>query len=188
MKKQSGFTLIELMVVMAIIAILAIAGLAAYVGYIKQARDTARIADLSVINKALLAEITNKGKSPTDMYDADPNVATVVAAIKAVNNGALLKDPTGGASCLDKDGDATESCVYRYRQCDNGSGFVVSTRFESKTNLSRYASDGIESITSFENGDASDADSNWSLGACTALCTSGNANCPLYNDQEIKEV
>ncbi len=54
MKKQSGFTLIELMVVMAIIAILATAGLSAYTGYIKKARDTTRIADLSAINTIVL--------------------------------------------------------------------------------------------------------------------------------------
>ena len=54
MKKQSGFTLIELMVVMAIIAILATAGLAAYTGYIKKARDTTRIADLAALNTIVL--------------------------------------------------------------------------------------------------------------------------------------
>jgi type IV pilus assembly protein PilA len=43
MKKQSGFTLIELMVVMAIIAILATAGLTAYSNYTKKARDSARL-------------------------------------------------------------------------------------------------------------------------------------------------
>jgi prepilin-type N-terminal cleavage/methylation domain-containing protein len=42
MKKQKGFTLIELMVVMAIIAILATAGLTAYSNYLKKARDSSR--------------------------------------------------------------------------------------------------------------------------------------------------
>lgn len=36
MRKQSGFTLIELMIAMAIIAILATAGLSAYVGHMKK--------------------------------------------------------------------------------------------------------------------------------------------------------
>lgn len=58
MKKQSGFTLIELMVVMAIIAILATAGLSAYTGYIKKARDTTRIADLSAINTIILSQLS----------------------------------------------------------------------------------------------------------------------------------
>jgi type IV pilus assembly protein PilA len=54
MKKQSGFTLIELMVVMAIIAILATAGLSAYTGYIKKARDATRIADIQALNTIVL--------------------------------------------------------------------------------------------------------------------------------------
>jgi len=58
MKKQSGFTLIELMVVMAIIAILATAGLSAYTGYIKKARDTTRIADLDAINTIVISTMS----------------------------------------------------------------------------------------------------------------------------------
>ncbi len=186
MKKQSGFTLIELMVVMAIIAILAIAGLAAYVGYIKQARDTTRISDLSVINKALLAVITNTGKSPTVIDEAD-NTATVIAAIKAVNNGAILKDPIGTETCYSSGATPTsnQKCAYYYRQCDGGGGFVVSTRFESKTNVTRYTTDGIDTIDPFEGTDASNEDSFWSLGACTSLCTA-STECVIVAHTEIK--
>lgn len=56
MKKQKGFTLIELMVVMAIIAILVTAGLSAYTSYIKGARDIKRLAmahELQTIVEAL---------------------------------------------------------------------------------------------------------------------------------------
>lgn len=83
------------MVVMAIIAILAIAGVAAYVGYLKRARDTARISDISTINKALLADMTDNGKSPTLMTD-------VIAAIKAVNNGVLLRDALEAKTCVSR--------------------------------------------------------------------------------------
>jgi len=58
MKKQSGFTLVELMVAMAILAILATAGLSAYTGYLKKARDTTRIADLRAINSIVLASLS----------------------------------------------------------------------------------------------------------------------------------
>ena len=57
MRKQSGFTLIELMVVMAIIAILATAGLSAYGGYLKKARDSNRIEDLRAIEAVVLASL-----------------------------------------------------------------------------------------------------------------------------------
>lgn len=86
MRKHSGFTLIELMIVMAILAILAVSGLAAYTGYIKKARDTVRITDITNINKALLATITQSGQSPT-------TIADVIVAIKTINNGVLLSDP-----------------------------------------------------------------------------------------------
>jgi type IV pilus assembly protein PilA len=78
MKKQSGFTLIELMVVMAIIAILATAGLSAYGGYLKKARDSTRIADLRAIESVILSSLTVNGSAP--------NITTLQAAISAMNN------------------------------------------------------------------------------------------------------
>jgi len=164
------------MVVMAIIAILAIAGLAAYVGYIKQARDTARISDLATINKALLAVTTNDGKSPQSIPD-------VITAIKAVNSGVLIKDPTGTDTCLNAGGSSSnQKCGYYYRQCDNGSGFVVSARLESKANASKYTKDGIEALENFEGATKSDVDSYWSLGACTTLCSgSASGDCQVVD-------
>ncbi len=179
MKKQSGFTLIELMVVMAIIAILAIAGLAAYVGYIKQARDTARISDLSVINKALLAELTNKGKSPNDIDD-------VVAAIRSVTGWSLPEDPTGISTCLSAAGAASDKlCAYVYRQCDSGGGFAVSTRFESKNNAVKYTADGIDGVDNFEWTTKSNVDSYWSLGACTSVTCSWTGDCVIDDHEPI---
>ncbi len=86
MKKQSGFTLIELMVVMAIIAILATAGLSAYTGYIKKARDATRIVDLRAINDIIFSMISISGTTPS-------SVSTVRDAIFAANNNQALKDP-----------------------------------------------------------------------------------------------
>lgn len=86
MKKQSGFTLIELMVVMAIIAILATAGLSAYTGYIKKARDTTRIADLAAINTIVLASMAADGLPPAITQD-------LVDDIKAANNNQRIVDP-----------------------------------------------------------------------------------------------
>ncbi len=84
--KQSGFTLIELMVVMAIIAILATAGLSAYTGYIKKARDATRIADLAAIKTIILGGLDINGKPP------QTSVA-VHNLIMAANNGKGIFDP-----------------------------------------------------------------------------------------------
>ncbi len=66
MKKHSGFTLIELMVVMAIIAILATVGLSAYTGYIQKGRDTARIDIARTIELAVMSFMSShNGIAPT---------------------------------------------------------------------------------------------------------------------------
>jgi prepilin-type N-terminal cleavage/methylation domain-containing protein len=137
MKKQTGFTLIELMVVMAIIAILATAGLSAYTGYLKKARDTTRIADISAINNIVMG-MTNpsNGASPD-------TVAKVGNAIKDANNNVDLLDPMAWkAVCLSTaTGNTLGVCTYWYAQCDEGTGYAIATTFESKTNQGLYATD-----------------------------------------------
>jgi prepilin-type N-terminal cleavage/methylation domain-containing protein len=86
MKKQQGFTLIELMVVMAIIAILATAGLSAYTGYIKKARDAVRMADINAINKIVIGSMSVNGMPPQSsdgLYDI----------LTDMNNGVAIADP-----------------------------------------------------------------------------------------------
>ena len=85
-RKQSGFTLIELMVVMAIIAILATAGLSAYTGYIKKARDTTRMADINAINNIVMGMMSANGTPPKFTSE-------VHNAILAANNGKGVFDP-----------------------------------------------------------------------------------------------
>jgi prepilin-type N-terminal cleavage/methylation domain-containing protein len=142
-KNESGFTLIELMVVMAIIAILATAGLSGYTGYIKKARDMTRIADLNAINTIILSEIGSTGLPPDT---SEKLYNTILEA----NNGTLLTDPLvyldtpdntyyqhytkevcqlGGARTTLGD------CYYSYRLCDGNSGYAVGARFESVSNI-----------------------------------------------------
>lgn len=138
MKKQSGFTLIELMVVMAIIAILATAGLSAYTGYLKKARDTTRIADLNAINTIILADMSTDGLPPADL-------ATLRTTITDANNGQSIRDPhqTGAAEGPDlcfQDQTATtkDSCSYYYQTCSSGTQYRIMARFESSANQGLY--------------------------------------------------
>jgi len=70
MKKQKGFTLIELMVVMAIIAILATAGLSAYTGYIKGARDSKRVTMVRQL-QTIVESLTTVSGAPTSQQVTD---------------------------------------------------------------------------------------------------------------------
>ncbi len=174
MKKQSGFTLIELMVVMAIIAILATAGLSAYTGYIKKARDTKRIADLAAINTIVLWQVSVIGTPPASALD-------VYKAVVVANNGKLLMDPQSTTSAAGKEGDVMKSvcvsgadktkttaqCAYTYRLCDGGVGYVIGARLESTANFDMYVNDGVSPTGGTNFVDAT----LFEIGSCNAYST-----------------
>ncbi len=61
MKKQSGFTLIELMIVVAIVAILAAVALPAYQNYTKKAKMTELVAATGAAKTAVEVCVQTKG-------------------------------------------------------------------------------------------------------------------------------
>lgn len=139
MRKQSGFTLIELMVVIAIIAILATAGLSAYGWYLKKARDATRIEDLRALNSIVQASMTSNGTAPS--------LANLKTAIVGMNNGQMLLDPMDEKSvCLNEDQEPSE-CGYQYIFCTEW-GYVLGVKFESLSNHYRYTQDELNAGTS----------------------------------------
>ncbi|WOE68688.1 prepilin-type N-terminal cleavage/methylation domain-containing protein [Aeromonas allosaccharophila] len=88
MKKQSGFTLIELMIVVAIVAILAAVALPAYQNYTKKAKMTE------------VASATGKYKTAIEVCVQTKGTACVLANIQsgAVTAGNIKTTVTGGGT------------------------------------------------------------------------------------------
>ncbi|HUY81257.1 MAG TPA: prepilin-type N-terminal cleavage/methylation domain-containing protein [Acidobacteriaceae bacterium] len=68
-KREDGFTLIELVVVMAIIAILASLAVPIFTSQIKKAREAVLQEDLHVMRNAIDSYTMDKGKAPESLDD-----------------------------------------------------------------------------------------------------------------------
>jgi prepilin-type N-terminal cleavage/methylation domain-containing protein len=158
MNNQKGFTLVELMVVMAIIAILSTMGLSQYGNFIKNARDTTRVADLSALNVVLLDSIQSDGVVPEDVDAFEKKIKEVA--------GKFIVDPLDGkVSCLKADSTTTVACHYQYGACDGGTGYILATSFESKSNTDKkYKKDDVS--TSDDTGLSDDL---YEIGNCNSL-------------------
>jgi len=95
--KQSGFTIVELLIVIVVIGILAGLVITTFSGIQQKARDTERETDIKAIHGQVEAFWAQKGYYPslTDMNTA----AFVSANLKGLDAGAF-KDPKGTASAL----------------------------------------------------------------------------------------
>ncbi|MHC3399481.1 pilin [Aeromonas veronii] len=112
MKKQSGFTLIELMIVVAIIAILAAIALPAYQKYTAKAKATAALSETAAYKTAVALCYQTEGT--LTVCDAeDKGIPATGGAVTAVTAGviyvavpfegaskAVSLNPTSGAATL----------------------------------------------------------------------------------------
>jgi prepilin-type N-terminal cleavage/methylation domain-containing protein len=128
MNSKKGFTLIELLIVIAIIAILAVAFLPTLLNAPAKGRDTARIANLNSIQKALIYDsLTNSTNPPSDAAAKTGGCAdTIITSTTAIANmgGAVPKDPsatrtlTGGEATITA---CANSGKYFYKAAPSGS-------------------------------------------------------------------
>lgn len=94
MKKQSGFTLIELMIVVAIVAILAAVALPAYQNYTKKAKMTQLVTATASLKTAVevCAQSFGLSNCDTDGKNGMPSGATAVGDVSLAfsNTGGLV--------------------------------------------------------------------------------------------------
>ncbi len=101
LRKNGGFTLVELIVVIAILAILAGVAVPAYSGYIKKAEDAKVVTELSAVHTAAQATAAGEGKTITKVTVTGAGVITVEPAVdytemaNLLGNGAIGDETTG---------------------------------------------------------------------------------------------
>ncbi|HYF96982.1 MAG TPA: prepilin-type N-terminal cleavage/methylation domain-containing protein [Patescibacteria group bacterium] len=122
-RKQSGFTIVELLIVIVVIGILAAIVITTFTGVQKKGRDADRKSDINAIYSQVEVYFAQEGKYPSL---AQLNSSTFRnASLKGLQDDALT-DPKGSAATL-VDGAAANSYSYEVTpdNCDNNDGGTV---------------------------------------------------------------
>lgn len=99
MKKNSGFTIVELLIVIVVIAILASITIVAYNGIQSRARDSVRSSDIEQVKKAVELYYVDNGSYPSVGTDnTGYNLPTLATALVPKYMAVLPTDPLGGSN------------------------------------------------------------------------------------------
>jgi prepilin-type N-terminal cleavage/methylation domain-containing protein len=117
-RKQSGFTIVELLIVIVVIGILAALVVTTFSGIQRKARDSERQTDIKAVHGQVEAYYAQNGKYPTNTdLDTDSFVTTNLKGLDL----SALQDPKGANNDV---AGAAAANVYSYVEtpagCDNG--------------------------------------------------------------------
>lgn len=133
-RKQSGFTIVELLIVIVVIGILAAIVITTFTGVQKKGRDADRKSDVNAIYSQVEVYFAQEGKYPSLTQLNDSTFRT--ANLKGLQDDALT-DPKGSAATL-VGTPAANSYAYAVTPsgCDNGTGgdctgFTLTATLES---------------------------------------------------------
>jgi general secretion pathway protein G len=128
MRRQDGFTLVELMVVMLIISVLAAIAIPAYIASLRNAREAVLKEDLHVMRQAIDSYVMDKEKGPQSLDDL-------------VQAGYLKEVPTDPMTHSNSTWvTATSDVLESVDQSDTGINDVHSGSDEQGTNGQPYSS------------------------------------------------
>lgn len=122
-RKESGFTIVELLIVIIVIGILAALVITTFSGVQKKARNTERETDIKAIHGQVEAYYAEKGYYPS-LANLQDN-SWIKANLKGLDEGAT-HDPKGGTGNNVQSNDPVGANTYNYAVtpsgCDNGTG------------------------------------------------------------------
>jgi general secretion pathway protein G len=127
LKKQGGFTLLELLIVIVIIGILALLIIPNITSAPKKARDTKRKTDITTVRKGLEEYFVNNNSYPAALSDLTTGSAPIVKTIptdpKNTGNFVYVYTPGAGNStytldaCLENDQDNGSNVIAPVSPC-----------------------------------------------------------------------
>jgi type II secretion system protein G len=135
LKKQGGFTLLELLIVIVIIGILALLIIPNITSAPKKARDTKRKTDITTIRKGLEEYFVNNNSYPAALTDLTTGTAPIIATLptdpKNTSPHTYVYTPgTGNTTytlnaCLENDGDSSANVITAVSPCTTKTFQVV---------------------------------------------------------------